>query len=102
MSLLNKEIFASPEITNFYINKLNDFGDSSQGVGWRDDSAQSIRFAQLIKVIQNKNNFSINDLGCGSGKLYKYLLSENCNPSPYHGYDILMDMIHSAETSLLP
>jgi hypothetical protein len=102
MSLSNKEIYASPKIINFYTEKLKEFGDSPQGVGWKDERAQLIRFEQLVKVIQHKNNFSINDLGCGSGRLFNYLLSENYAPSIYHGYEILEEMLHSAEKNLLP
>jgi hypothetical protein len=98
----SKEIYATSKILDFYTDRLENFGDSPQGVGWKDDEAQLVRFAQLLKVIQDKSNFSINDLGCGSGRLYKYMVSSGCGPSLYHGYDILEGMLQSAEKSLLP
>jgi SAM-dependent methyltransferase len=102
MSLSSNEIYTAPKIIDFYTDKLKNFGDSPQGVGWKDDNAQLIRFAQLLKVIRDKTNFSINDLGCGAGRLYKYLILEGYNPSLYYGYDILDGMLQSAERSLLP
>jgi len=102
MSSPNNKIYTSSKIIDFYVDKIKNFGNSPQGVGWKDDTAQMVRFAQLLKVIQDKNNFSINDLGCGSGRLYKYLQSENYNPSVYHGYDLLVEMLQSAELSLQP
>jgi hypothetical protein len=102
MSTSNKETFKSPEIVNFYSERLKSFGDTSQGVGWKDDRAQFVRFDQMLKIISNKSDFSINDLGCGSGRFYKYLLSENYEPTSYHGYDILDEMLQSAKKSLMP
>src|SRR5258706_6656105 len=101
MSTSNR-IDRAPEILDFYSKRLKDFGNTSQGVGWKDDYAQLVRFDQLLKIIKSNNNFSINDLGCGSGRLYKYLRSKNCAPSAYRGYDILDEMLLSPEQSLMP
>lgn len=102
MSISNNGIQAGQKILDFYTQHAKDFGNSSQGVGWKDDNAQLIRFDQLIKVIRGKEKFSINDLGCGTGRFYDYLISENQLPSSYNGYDILAEMIQLAENSLLP
>ncbi len=102
MSFSNNEIYAAPKIIDFYTEKLRGFGATPQGVGWKDERAQLIRFEQLVKVIQHRSNFSINDLGCGFGRLYKYLLQENYSPLSYYGYEILNEMLESAEKNLLP
>lgn len=102
MSTPNNAIQAGQKILDFYTQHAKDFGNSSQGVGWKDDSAQLIRFAQLVKLIQGKENFSINDLGCGAGRFYNYLISENYLPTAYNGYDILDEMVQLAENSTLP
>ena len=102
MSTPNSRIQAGQRILDFYTQHAKDFGNSSQGVGWKDDNAQLIRFAQLTKVILGKEKFSINDLGCGAGHFYNYLISENYFPAAYKGYDILDEMIELAKGSLLP
>lgn len=100
MSIPNNPVHSSSDITQFYSSQLSAHGDSSKGVGWKNDEAQNVRFAQLVKVIGNKSGFSINDLGCGTGKLYDYLLSEGFSPVSYHGYDILDEMIDAAKRRL--
>lgn len=102
MYTANEGIHTHKKILEFYIDRVSRFGNSSLGVGWKDDKAQLVRFAQLLKVIDRKNNFSINDLGCGTGMFYKYLLAENYLPENYNGYDILKEMIQLAESNLLP
>jgi len=98
----NEGIHTDQKILDFYIEKVKRFGNSSLGVGWKDDNAQWVRFAQLLKVIESKRGFSINDLGCGTGMFYKYLISESRLPHLYNGYDILKEMIQIAEANLLP
>lgn len=93
-------IFLKPDIVNFYMNHLKEHGDSSQGVGWKNDLAQQVRFSQLVKVIQHDRDFSINDFGCGTGELYTYLCAQNFVEINYHGYDILDDMVNLAEQKL--
>lgn len=102
MSTPSDETHLRPEIVNFYIDRVRNFGDSSEGVGWKDDQAQLVRFAQLTKLLRDKSNFSINDLGCGTGKLYKFLLTQGYSPETYNGYDILDEMLKEAERNLLP
>ncbi len=102
MSIPNKGIHVGQKILDFYTQHVKDFGNSSQGVGWKDDSAQLVRFAQLIKVIQTNEKFSINDLGCGTGRFYNYLISEKYFPAAYNGYDILAEMIQMAQDSIQP
>jgi SAM-dependent methyltransferase len=89
------EVFFSENIKNFYSNHLRDFGNSAQGVGWKNTDAQHIRFDQLVKII-TKADYSINDLGCGVGELYKYLQAHQHKPNEYKGYDILKEMVETA------
>lgn len=89
------EVFFSKNIKNFYSSHLRDFGNSAKGVGWKNTEAQHIRFDQLVKIIATAD-YSINDLGCGVGELYKYLLERHLKPREYLGYDILTDMVDTA------
>lgn len=100
MSTPSENIHTSPAITGFYTQHLNDFGNSAKGVGWKNDQAQVIRFEQLAKVIPDADHFTINDLGCGTGQFYKFLIERNYRPSLYNGYDILDEMISAARKNL--
>jgi len=102
MSTSGNNIHTEQKILDFYTQHVKKFGDSSQGVGWKDDNAQLVRFAQLLRIVREKKDFSINDLGCGTGRYYKYLQSENHFPSIYKGYDILEEMIRLSEANLMP
>lgn len=102
MSLSNKHIQSSPKIVDFYTEQIKHYGNSSQGVGWKNDQAQLVRFAQLAKVIRDNDDFSINDLGCGAGRFYAYLTSEKYHLVSYYGYDILDEMILAAGINLMP
>ena len=87
----------SPEINNFYLEKLNNYGPSAQGVGWRDQKSQEIRFKQLIKIIDSDDSFIINDLGCGTGDLIRVLDLMFKGKYRYNGYDALDEMITLAK-----
>ncbi len=89
MNLLNK-------FTEFYNQNISSFGVTSQGVGWKNEAAQLIRFEQLIKILDPTKNSSINDLGCGTGDLIPFLQNNNF-PFTYTGYDMLPRMIDLAK-----
>ena len=89
-------MITSQDTDLFYIENLKRHGSSSQGVGWKDDSAQIVRFDQLVKVIDLTIPFSLNDLGCGVGDLSRFLIKNHFPVSRYHGYDILREMVDEA------
>lgn len=86
-----------PEINDFYRSKLTEHGASAPGVGWKDKESQEIRFQQLVKVIPPDSDFSINDLGCGTGNLITLLESGFKGRYTYTGYDALEEMINTAK-----
>jgi len=90
--MLNK-----PEISNFYKEKLKEYGASAEGMGWRDKESQFVRFKQLIEVIDSSGSFSINDIGCGTGELITLLKDKFIGKFSYLGYDGLEDMITLAK-----
>jgi len=85
------------QIESYYAEKLAKYGNTPQGVDWKDEESQTIRFNQLFKIFQhNQPKFSVNDLGCGYGALLEILRSQ-FPKSLYTGFDISRDMIVSAE-----
>jgi SAM-dependent methyltransferase len=84
------------DIQNYYTNKLNTFGATPQGVDWNSKEGQFLRFEQLSKIITDKQNFSISDLGCGYGEYLNYLQKHYDN-FEYFGYDLCKTMIETAK-----
>jgi SAM-dependent methyltransferase len=82
-------------IEEYYSEKISTYGITPKGVDWNGEESQFIRFAQLSKII-TKNNFSINDIGCGYGKYTEYL-AQNYNNFTYNGYDLSSVMVENAK-----
>lgn len=87
--------------TEIYFSKLiNLYNSRPIGVGWNSKKAQEIRQNQVLKIIKNKKNFSINDIGCGYGHLYNFLKKKNYKNFFYLGYDISPKMIEIAKKKI--
>lgn len=83
------------EVAGYYTSKLSEFGETPRGVDWNGEEGQTLRFEQLSKIINHKNFFSVNDLGCGYGALYDFL-SEGYDSFSYSGIDVSENMIRVA------
>lgn len=92
--MVSKDI--QSKISEYYDNNLNEHGLTAKGVGWKSDFAQHERFEQLVKLLPHEA-CSINDLGCGTGAFYDYLLHQGYQQVAYIGYDILPVMIDYAK-----
>ena len=83
-------------VSKYYSKKILTFGEVPKGVDWASAEGQNLRFEQLSNVINDGNDFSITDLGCGYGAYWEYLLSKGFDGARYLGLDISEDMIRSA------
>lgn len=81
------------EVRNYFSNTLKQHGATPKGVDWNSDEAREPRFAQLVKVIDTSQPFSLLDYGSGYGALADYLLSKHYPLEKYIGFDIVEDMI---------
>lgn len=84
-------------LKEYYNQNLKQHGSSAKGVGWKSTEAQTVRFNQLVKIIQLKTGFTLNDLGCGVADLYAYLQAQGFQDFHYVGYDMLETMITQAK-----
>lgn len=84
------------DIESYYSQKIIEHGASPQGVDWNGEQSQNIRFEQLLKVIDSRVFFSLNDFGCGYGALYDYMKNQDFN-FDYLGNDISTEMIQEAK-----
>ena len=84
------------DVADYYSAKLAEHGETARGVDWDGVESQVRRFKQLSKIIDQPIGFSLNDLGCGYGALFEYLIV-HCQDFTYNGYDISSDMIRAAQ-----
>lgn len=87
---------ALAEVGQYYTEKLTRYGASAQGVDWNGAESQRLRFDQLLRVCEDRQECSLNDIGCGYGALFDHLaaLGRQCD---YLGVDISPAMIAKAE-----
>jgi SAM-dependent methyltransferase len=80
----------------YYSGKFAQHGPTPQGVDWNSLDAQTLRFDQLLRVVDAPGQrFSINDYGCGYGALADHLKASGFR-SAYRGYDLSDSMIRHA------
>jgi len=87
------------DIARYYSEKLVLHGETARGVDWNGEASQTTRFVQLCQIIDPAASFTINDIGCGYGALYDFLL-HNYEAPTYLGIDVSESMIHAARTRL--
>jgi SAM-dependent methyltransferase len=85
------------KIKELYDSNLETHGLSSKSVGWPDKKSQLLRFEKLLSVVDNPSRpFTINELGCGYGELFRYLIKNDFKVRKFYGYDISEKMIAAA------
>ena len=92
----NNKIDLLTEVADYYTTKLAEHGETARGVDWNGAESQTLRFEQLCKIADTSERFSLNDLGCGYGALFDYLVN-NYVEFDYAGIDISESMIRAAE-----
>lgn len=83
------------DVAEYYSDKLAQNGETPQGVDWNGGVSQVLRFSQLCKLIDASDSFSVNDIGCGYGALFEYLV-EHYAEVKYTGIDVSEDMVNAA------
>ncbi len=87
------------DIDQYYSEKIKKFGATPQGVDWKDEVSQKIRFEQVLKVISSQKQFSVNDLGCGYGSMFLYMIENGFWEFQFDGYDLSQEMVTHANDS---
>ncbi len=80
------------KVKGYFAEKLETFGPTHRGVDYNSTESQEIRFAQLIKVIDASQKYSLLDFGSGYGGMYDYLIRLG-HKVHYVGYDIAEPMV---------
>jgi SAM-dependent methyltransferase len=83
------------KVERYYSARFVEHGATAFGVDWNGEESQRIRFAQLLRVAEDRPAFSINDVGCGYGALIDFL-EERALDVEYTGFDLSRPMIDYA------
>jgi SAM-dependent methyltransferase len=86
-------------VRRYYTAKVTEHGPTPRGVDWNDETSQTLRFEQLLKISDPASSFTINDYGCGYGALAVYL-SDRGHDFTYTGFDISERMLDEARSTL--
>jgi SAM-dependent methyltransferase len=79
------------DVARYYTSKLEEHGTTARGVDWNGEAGQTLRFDQLLRIVNVADRFSINDLGCGYGALLDYLDARGLEVD-YTGIDVSAEM----------
>ena len=94
MNFFDKLSFSYLEykINNSYTNRLMKYGNSPQGLFWKNSFTQIHRFELIITALNkyyNLKKFTICDIGCGYGKFLEFLRNRlNKSTFQYQGCDL--------------
>jgi SAM-dependent methyltransferase len=88
-------------VAHSYEWSINKYGPTHRATAWRDEKRQQRRFdifSGLLAHDSNRDNVTINDLGCGYGAMFNtYRKLSQFTNGKYFGYDISTAMIKAAE-----
>lgn len=85
-------------VSEYYTNKIKEFGLTPRGVDWNSVESQELRFMQLCRVINAGGHFSVLDYGCGYGAMLDFMTA-HYKDFQYTGLDISDEMIAQAVKS---
>lgn len=77
-----------------YESKLREYGPTAQGMDWKDEASQRLRFALLCGICE-LNGKSIHEIGAGAGHLLDFLRDRKIT-ADYSGSDLSPAMVSQA------
>lgn len=87
-------------VAEMYTGNLQEHGLASKSVGWKDEGSQLLRFDKLSELVTPQSaadGFTVNDLGCGYGAMFRYLDGRfGTGLTGYWGCDISDEMLRAA------
>ena len=85
------------KINNSYTNRLLKYGNSPQGLFWKNSFTQIHRFELIVTALNKYSNlkkFTICDIGCGYGKFFEFLKDKlKKSTFQYQGCDLNSKLI---------
>jgi SAM-dependent methyltransferase len=91
-------------VVNSYDCSINKYGPTHRAVAWQNAERQQRRFQiffGLLSYDNDRDNISINDLGCGYGAMFNtFQALPQFRDGTYFGYDISKSMIDAARKNI--
>lgn len=86
-------------IVKHYEDCIEEHGDTFKGADWPNENDAIARYQIMLDVIKGDDKINLLDFGCGTGKLYEYLLNRNeyYTEINYSGLDISSKIIERAK-----
>jgi len=85
------------KIEELYTKNVQQYGIDVRSVGWKNVKSQRLRFQKMVEVIANEEDIiEVNELGCGYGAMYLFLIEAGFEIGRYMGYDISAAMLEAA------
>jgi SAM-dependent methyltransferase len=81
-------------VVSHYEEQLRRHGATAQGMDWKDESSQRLRF-RLLAEVGGLAGATLHEVGCGAGHLADYLRDEQIG-ARYSGSDLSAEMIAAA------
>jgi SAM-dependent methyltransferase len=82
-------------VRRYYEGRLREHGATAQGVDWKSEASQLLRFRQLERLWEEDPEAALIDYGCGYGALGEYIRARG-HRGPYTGFDISPEMADAA------
>jgi SAM-dependent methyltransferase len=86
------------KLGEYFTEKLEQFGATAKGVDYNGEEARAIRFAELVRIINPAEKFSIIDYGCGTGAMFDFLHTRDWD-FEYYGVDLIEKMVLAGRES---
>jgi SAM-dependent methyltransferase len=83
------------KVARYYSDRLREHGATAGGVDWNSEESQTLRFAELAKLLPLRETYSVVDYGSGYGAMVAFLEGRG-DDFDYQGFDISSDMIDRA------
>lgn len=81
------------EIVNHYLNCFKEHGDTPKGLDWPNIDDLIVRYDVMSDVIKTEENFTILDFGCGTARIFPFLLKKFSQKFKYIGLDMGHDYV---------
>ncbi|MCP3987274.1 MAG: class I SAM-dependent methyltransferase [bacterium] len=82
-------------VVEHYEEKLARYGPTAQGMDWKDEASQELRFDILCGVCDLEGK-TVHEVGCGAGHLQNFMNMRGIRPSAYSGSDLSQAMVDAA------
>jgi hypothetical protein len=84
------------KVERYYSARFDEHGATASGVDWNSEESQTLRFEQLLHVIDpDATSFSLNDFGAGYGALVPHIRKCGLDVD-YRGFDVSEPMLEYA------